>query len=374
MGKKGLAMIKKRVIALLLALTALTFAGCGSEPAPAPDVSEPESSAPVFSAPTSSEEEQPAPVNPLTGAEDYPEDMLYQRPVAVMFNNATPALPQKGISSADIVYEMQVEYSITRLMGVFSDLSAIPDVGSVRSARPDFIELMLPMNAIYVHFGQSTQAKSAIEQYGISSINGIKLVQKAFYLDEQRAANRSSEHCWFSNKDLILAGALAEKIELTSSDPFQPVFHFAKAGEEAMPASAASALSISVPVSPIVKAGFIYDEKSRTYAKSQNGNPHLDSLTGEAAKVTNVLVMYTSCDLMADGVHRDIGLESGTGYYLSHGKVQEVQFKKEGVSEPMQVLNSDGEPVKINVGQTWVCFAPTDAKEKTIIDAGGTGE
>lgn len=371
--------MKKKMLAicLLLSMTAAVFSGCAGEVTPVV------SSDPVSSVLPSSEEQSSEPesepelekpiINPLTGVADFPEGMLTQRPVAVMFNNVKPALPQKGIAEADIVYEMQVEANITRLMGVYSDYRAVPDLGSIRSARPDFIELLLPLNAIYVHFGQSEQAKTMLQEYDVSAVNGIKLVNKAFYFDEQRSATRSSEHCWFTNAELIQAGIDAEKIE-TEGDPIDPIFHFVSAGEEAMPADGRSATAITLPMSSYVTATFTYDEVSQTYAKGQFGAEHLDSNINQAAEVTNVFIMYTSCEPMADGYHKDIGLESGSGYYLSHGKLVEVSFQKAGPTEPMLVLDAAGEPVKVNPGKTWFSIVPTENREKTVIAGGDAAQ
>ena len=53
-------------------------------------------------------EPQPPYVNPLTG-EGCWEDVSQDRPVAVMLNNLKKALPQLGVSQADIIYEAPAE-------------------------------------------------------------------------------------------------------------------------------------------------------------------------------------------------------------------------------------------------------------------------
>ncbi|MEF9866425.1 MAG: DUF3048 domain-containing protein, partial [Oscillospiraceae bacterium] len=52
-----------------------------------------------------------------------------KRPLAVMIDNVRVALPQRGISAADIVYEMVTESGITRLMAMYSDYETMPEVG-----------------------------------------------------------------------------------------------------------------------------------------------------------------------------------------------------------------------------------------------------
>ena len=80
-------------------------------------------------APSSSQEVQATPeptlppyeANVLTGEaqdENYPAG---QRITAVMVNNITVARPQRGLSRAQMLFEIKVEGGITRFMPVFND-------------------------------------------------------------------------------------------------------------------------------------------------------------------------------------------------------------------------------------------------------------
>ncbi|MBU3924750.1 DUF3048 domain-containing protein, partial [Patescibacteria group bacterium] len=78
-----------------------------------------------------------------------------RRSIAVMLAIDAITRPLSGISEADIVFEMPViTDSITRLMAVFGCI--IPtEIGSIRSARHDFIDLAKSVDAIFVHWGGS---------------------------------------------------------------------------------------------------------------------------------------------------------------------------------------------------------------------------
>ena len=117
----------KRLFALLLCFT-LLLSGCNkkSDESSTPD----EPSAP----------EVKVVYNPLTGEPGYDEGLLNTRPMSVMVSNIKVALPQYGLDSADICYEMETEGGITRIMAIFSDYKSMPKVGPVRSARHPFIE------------------------------------------------------------------------------------------------------------------------------------------------------------------------------------------------------------------------------------------
>lgn len=60
-----------------------------------------------------------------------------------MLHNLKEALPQLGQSSADIIYEVPAEGGITRMLGVYQSLDGVGTIGSIRSARPYYLELAL---------------------------------------------------------------------------------------------------------------------------------------------------------------------------------------------------------------------------------------
>ena len=69
--------------------------------------------------------------NDLTGEWVTDRTEEYGRPIAVMLNNISDAMPQCDIGKADIVYEMKVEGGITRLLGIFNDYSNLEKLGSI---------------------------------------------------------------------------------------------------------------------------------------------------------------------------------------------------------------------------------------------------
>ena len=126
--------MKKRIFALCsaLLLSLTVFAGCGSKPTEESAASEPEATAtaaPTAKAESSAAEStaeptealstEPANVNLLTGLPTLTDGAIGKRPVAVMVNNVDAALPQYGISAADLIFELPVEYDLTRLMAVY---------------------------------------------------------------------------------------------------------------------------------------------------------------------------------------------------------------------------------------------------------------
>lgn len=361
----------KKIVAILLTLLTmgLIFTGCGEGNASstASDVvSKEESSSNPSSQEIQSEIEEPelGAVNPFTGMPVEDESSLLNRPLAVMVNNVQPALPQRGISDADIIYELPVEGAITRLMAVFADYKAMPDIGSIRSARHDYVELLKPFNPLYLHFGGSTKGKEAISQYEIDNIDGIKYANLAFYQDEERAKTVAREHTYFSNLSLLEKGIVKNEYQTTRSEPLKPLFQFAKPEENIMEAETtanSAEQTVSVKLSSGCTATFTYNAQTGLYEKGQYGKPHLDETYNKAAAVTNVLVMYTDVGLVPNTINKEIDLSKGTGYYISKGKAIQVTFKKDSVDELLKAYRLDNsEEIIMNAGKTWVCIAPND--------------
>ena len=198
--------MKKRLWAIFLAaVMLLTAAGCGAEPAeeePEPDPAPVEE--PVE--PAEPEPYVPAGTNPLTGM---PMEPVYEqnRPVAVMLNNLKAAQPQLGVSQADIIYEVPAEGGITRMLGVFQTLEGVGDLGSIRSARPYYLELALGHDALFVHAGGSPEAYRDISAWDVDNMDGVNggSDAKIFWRDAYRRKHAGYEHSLLTSGENILA-------------------------------------------------------------------------------------------------------------------------------------------------------------------------
>ena len=127
--------MSKRILAALLLLLALSLCACAGKETPPEASSQPPAVSVIVPEPEPEPEPEPLPyVNPLTG-EGCETDIGQNRPIAIMLNNLKKALPQLGVSQADIIYEAPAEGGITRMMAVFQSVEGVGDLGSVRSAR-----------------------------------------------------------------------------------------------------------------------------------------------------------------------------------------------------------------------------------------------
>ncbi len=249
----------KRLLAVFLAAAmAFSMAACGGEQTDASStavnggISQPETEAPEY--------------NLLTG-QDLAEGVAPgQRPVAIMVNNSQAGMPQRGLGSADAVFEMVTEGGITRMMAMYSDANTIPQVGPVRSARDQHLQFALPLNAIFVHIGSSVYAQNLLNGYKYQDVDGLYLGETAFSFDSERAKSYLQEFCWYTDAGLIAAGIQNQQI--ATSGAVVPLFQFSKTG---VTLTEQDAPDISFSFSSISTSRLVYDANTQTYLKQANG-------------------------------------------------------------------------------------------------------
>ena len=287
------------------------------------------------------------------------------RPVAVMINNLKIAHPQSGLTNADIIYEAVTEGGITRLMAVYSDVEKIEKVGPVRSARDAFVEMLLPLNAIYVHIGSSTSANKMLNFYSYKDIDGIYLGSLAFEQNPELAKTKGPEHSWFTNKNLIKAGI--EKNGIATKNNFYPAFDFVEYGQTRA-LEGENANTVSFAYSTYADVSFSYDASSGKYMKNAFGVPHMDADTNTQLAFDNLFIIVTDVSIQEEnGVLADIDLTEGTGYYFYGGKYEQITWEKGQPEQPLLLYGADGEILKVNTGKSYVGILGTEQAQQLAI-------
>ncbi|MBE6571906.1 MAG: DUF3048 domain-containing protein [Ruminococcaceae bacterium] len=310
--------------------------------------------------PEQEEPEEPVFRNPLTGLV-CEESYVNKRPVAMMINNIKQAIPQLGISNADIMYECIVEGGITRLMCVFSDYENLPVTGSVRSSRDYYIDLAQSHDAIYAHCGGSEDAYSTIAARYIDNIDGVRGSQaeaNSYWKDQDRVRNMGYEHASMTSGEKISNAVTALKFRTQINEGFAHPLHFyetetAIEGEDAMSVTVSYSGSYS-------RSFFAYDEANGEYKKGQYGEAHIDANTGKAVSFENLLLLGVSYRNTGDYYnHLVMTFEGeGKGYYVTGGKLKNIVWKKADRQSPYSLFEADGvTPLLINPGKTYIGLA-----------------
>ena len=332
----------KKLSALLLVLCMLLcFAGCKG------------SSGGSSSGIAGNESGQIGEFNPLSGLNDLSKSAVGKRPIAIMVNNIKISLPQRGISNADLCYEVLAEGGITRIMAVFADINKIPDTGSVRSARDYYIDLAVSHNSVFVHFGGSPTALKTIKEKNIDSLNGLYLYPTGFYRDQNRVGKIPIEHTVFTDGQMLLKAAEKRKINLSGKT--QNAFNFGDVDVVLSQGSAAT--NITVPFSSSTKATFTYDSESGLYMVGQYGKNYVDGATGEQVGVTNVLVLETEIgEIPGDSYLRCRARMTGEGegQFFCGGKTVDIKWSKADRNSQFVYTLTDGTPLILGQGVSHV--------------------
>ena len=294
---------------------------------------------------------------PLTGMEAKSQGDINHRPLAVMIDNHPAARFQAGISQADIIYEYQVEGPYTRYMAVFH--SQQPDsIGPIRSARPYFVETASDLNAIYTHFGGSGEGNQAIKDKKVNNIDGMKVPESVIwrYYDTGKVA----PHNAYASYDSLLTHSQKLKYSLENTKTLD-IFEFypeftAPDGEDA------SSITVSFYQENISQ--FDYQEDTNSYIYTKDGNHQVDEYNQKDVSPRNIIIHKMNFEPLNanSGTYSLDQAGEGTADYFTAGKHIQIKWKKE-TGQPYQYFNTDGQPLKLNPGMTWIAFG----KENTEI-------
>lgn len=355
--------MKRRVLLILMALV-LVFgiSACKKKEEPKEETKK-ETKKEVVEEPEEEEVVEPdaANTNTLTGLPTLTDGAIGKRPVAVMINNAQAAMPQYGISQADIIFEIPVEGDNTRLMALYGDYTQVPKICPVRSLRAYFASYSEGFDAFMIHWGMDDTMQEYFDALGIERFDGISGAGGMFGRDEaKQAAGYALEHTGYVEGSMLpqVLTSAGRRLDL-AEDKKDNAFVFNKL-DELIPADGNSCNKASINFGA-QSATLNYDEASKTYKKDMNGSPQMDSVTNEQLAFTNVLILETQISVRDEVGHKEVvwdggGTGNATGYYISGGKVQKIFWSKDANNEKSRIhlFDENHNTLKINRGKTYI--------------------
>lgn len=294
------------------------------------------------------------------------ESLKDQRPVAIMVDNESTALPHYGMTEADVVYEIMNSTAngrITRFMAIVKDWGKIEQFGSIRSTRSTNIMLAAEWNAVLCHDGGPfyindwiAKKYSANFSGGFTRVNNGKSREFTEYvctgdLDKMFSNSKYSteyneyypgQHYFFSDTEIDLSD-IGDTVDCTE---------------------------IELPF-PHNSSRLEYNSETGTYDYFEYGKAHTDPQHGNAQLTfKNLLIQDTTfSQLDENGYLIYNAIDSGRdAYYITNGKAIEVTWIKAGESEPTIYLNKQtGEQIELNTGKTYVALIPSDSWNDVVM-------
>ncbi len=231
--------------------------------------------------------EYPENVNPLTGLPYPDEEARNRRNLIVKISNYPPVVrPQNGVSSADIVYEYEVEGGVTRFAAIYRSQSP-GVVGSIRSGRLLDLELVHMYQALFAYSGSNEWIRLYIldadwrwralspqlQDYGCPTFCRIPREGVPY------------EHTLFADTD----GLWTEAERLNVNQGVQSV---GLAFDETPDPDSATANDIHIDwYHPETETRWQYNVDDNRYYRWESGLPHIDASTGEQISVDNLVIL-----------------------------------------------------------------------------------
>lgn len=301
--------------------------------------------------------------NPLTGE---PIDALYTgRPTAVVINNIKAALPQYGISGADMIYELETEGGITRMLAIFTNLSDVGSIGPVRSARTYFNNISASYNIPMAHCGGSVNAlQGKYDQNNkLGKWDHIDQMSNGSYFfrdKERRKQGYALEHTLFTTGEQLTAVLAKKGYDTVTETGVDYGLQFA----DDIALNGEAATKITVTFRGKKTTTLTYDAGTGLYKASQYKKDHVDAGSGDTLTYKNVLVLQAKQTRASGGKYTRSYynlLGEGKGFFACNGQIVPIKWSRNKVTDNFAYTLADGTPLTLGVGTSYIGVVDTSA-------------
>lgn len=290
-------------------------------------------------------------ISPLSGL---PCENYQRRPIAVMLSSDDEARPLSGLSVAELVIEMPIFIGgATRLMAIY--VCDLPEeIGSIRSARHDFIPLAQGLDAIFLHWGGSYLALDLLSQDLIDDIDALSNPFDTFY----RKTTIAKPHNGFTDQERILKACQGLNYRLSSN--LEPYAHqeTKSNGLSITPSEAANAKTGLLKIGYPGEFALIYhyDSKTNQYLRWRNEKEEIDRNNLIQITASVVVVMRTGVYPLTAEYNQVVVEGRGQCQVFQNGQVQDCIWHKDknNLDSKLKFLDATGAEIKFIPGQIWL--------------------
>ena len=271
------------------------------------------------------------------------------KPLAIMVGNSPEEIDhQIGITEADVIYEMNVEFPFTRLMAIFLNNNSTM-VGPVRSSRYYFSRIAAEWSPIFAHCGGQTlkngdlvnfdQIRYSYPYWRDMKIGGwINL-----FADTKKIREKSHQ--------LGITGEVNLKNNFLNYRENQ--------------VSGGDIRKITIKYHQKYAVSYEYNVNSNLYHRLVNNKYYKDSKTSKYINASNIIVQYVPVSKIAgdnDGRLKVEVIGEGMAKILYGGNYVLARWIKKSKDHNTLFYDNTGEMIKLNKGQTWVEIVPKETE------------
>lgn len=274
-------------------------------------------------------------------------DRYNRRPLAIMMASDPETRPLSGISEADLVFEMPVTPNgITRFMAVFQCFSPT-EIGSIRSAREDFIPLAAGLDAIYAHWGGEREALARLNSHVINNVDGLKFDGTVFY----RKKGIPMPHNGFTNLEKL--SEQAKKFEYRLDNKFKGYVN----GEVTAQRNLSNiAESIDIEYPHPYNAKWVYNQAKNEYDRFRGDKPETDRNNNSQVTAKVIIVMKTNSTYISKDYIRVATQGEGDALIYQNGIMQSGRWKKDPaiLDSKLTFYGQDAKEITFLPGKKWI--------------------
>lgn len=258
--------------------------------------------------------------------------------IVVKVDNSSKAHPHTGLNRADIVFEEEVEFGITRFAAVFH--SADSTVGPVRSGRSTDISFL---NAFGTPALVYSGANSVIDQLLLNQTNVSNY-----------SAARSSGY-WRDSSRRAPSNLYTKTSSFSSVAPGSPPpaqFHYRPAGVASTQGVPSTSFGVRYPANTTH-----WDWVGTHWVRQQRGKNHITD--GAQVSASNVVVVAVQSantglfDSTGAPVPEYVFLGEGPAVVYTDGRRVDGTWTRPTLRDPA-ILHVNGQPITLTPGRTWV--------------------
>jgi hypothetical protein len=257
--------------------------------------------------------------------------------------------PLSGISQADLVVEMPViTGGITRLMAIYG--CETPDeIGSVRSARHDYIPLALGFDAIFAHWGGSHFAYDKLNKKIIDNLDAMINPYNSFY----RTKDKEPPYNGFMSLDILINAAT--KLKYSLENKFVGYPHLKNPKSKIQNPNTGGRLTIGYGGE--FKVSYSYNKEENIYARYRNNIKEIDKNNNNQVKVSVVAVMRAESHMIEPPNYNEVDVQGeGEAKIYQNGEEIKGSWKKTGnySNSELTFLDSSGKEIEFTPGKIWI--------------------